>query len=94
MDILSFEPAVPDMNRRDLSLTDVLFRKPPAAIQGQIQIPRVNPKIPRGLKLLCQLPVWRSPTEVRLEGPLRRTVFPLGGSRLYLPASEPISTLM
>ena len=50
MDILSFEPPVPDMNRRDLSLNDVLFRKPPAAFKGKfryrVSIPRFRgPKV-------------------------------------------------
>jgi serine/arginine repetitive matrix protein 2 len=43
-DILSFDPPVEGMNRRDLSLNDVLFRKPPGAYKGK---PRYRVMLPR-----------------------------------------------
>ena len=36
-DILSFDPPVEGMNRRDLSLNDVLFRRPPSSYKGKIR---------------------------------------------------------
>lgn len=36
-DILSFDPPVEGMNRRDLSLNDVLFRKPPGSYKGKFR---------------------------------------------------------
>lgn len=43
-DILSFDPPVEGMNRRDLSLNDVLFRKPPGGHKGK---PRYRVMLPR-----------------------------------------------
>ncbi|KIM48390.1 hypothetical protein M413DRAFT_22895 [Hebeloma cylindrosporum] len=37
MDILSFDPPVYDMSRRDLSLNDVLFRRPPPGFKGKFR---------------------------------------------------------
>lgn len=37
MDILSFDPPIFDMNRRDLSLNDVLFRRPPLGFKGKFR---------------------------------------------------------
>ncbi|KAF8887947.1 hypothetical protein CPB84DRAFT_1786485 [Gymnopilus junonius] len=37
LDILSFDPPVHDMNRRDLSLNDVLFRRPPPGFKGKFK---------------------------------------------------------
>lgn len=50
MDILSFDPPVHDMNRRDLSLNDVLFRRAPLGYKGKpkyrVLIPRMRgPKV-------------------------------------------------
>ncbi|KAF8168297.1 hypothetical protein B0H34DRAFT_684989 [Crassisporium funariophilum] len=50
MDILSFDPPVFDMNRRDLSLNDVLFRKPTGGFKGKfryrVMLPRYRgPKV-------------------------------------------------
>ncbi|KDR84798.1 hypothetical protein GALMADRAFT_53483 [Galerina marginata CBS 339.88] len=50
MDILSFDPPVYDMNRRDLSLNDVLFRRPPAAYKGKFKYRVVLPRF-RGPKV-------------------------------------------
>jgi len=50
MDILSFDPPIHDMNRRDLSVNSVLFRIPQAAFKGkfryQVTLPRSRgPKV-------------------------------------------------
>jgi hypothetical protein len=53
-DILSFNPPVEGMNRRDFSLNDVLFRKPPPTIKGKrryvVSLPIANllPREPFG----------------------------------------------
>jgi len=50
MDILSFDPPIYDMNRRDLSLNDVLFGRPPLVLKGKFK-PRVLLPRSRGLKV-------------------------------------------
>ncbi|KAF9557882.1 hypothetical protein CPC08DRAFT_32029 [Agrocybe pediades] len=53
MDILSFDPPVFDMNRRDLSLNDVLFRKPNLGPKTKF---RYRVVIPRGKGLRVNIP--------------------------------------
>ena len=50
MDILSFEPPIYDMNRRDLSLNDVLFRRPPPGFKGKFKYRVLLPRF-RGPKV-------------------------------------------
>ena len=50
MDILSFDPPVYDMNRRDLSLNDVLFRRPPPGFKGKFKYRVLLPRF-RGPKV-------------------------------------------
>ena len=44
MDILSFDPPIHDMNRRDLSINDVLFRRPPPGFKGKYKYRVVLPR--------------------------------------------------
>lgn len=48
-DILSFDPPVEGMNRRDFALNDVLFGKPPRAFRGnpkyRVMLPRLGPRV-------------------------------------------------
>jgi serine/arginine repetitive matrix protein 2 len=51
MDILSFDPPIPDLNRRDLSVNSILFRTPLPNFKGKIRyeiaLPRSRgPKVP------------------------------------------------
>ena len=51
MDILSFDPPIPDINRRDLSVNSVLFRPPLQGFKGkfryEVALPRSRgPKVP------------------------------------------------
>ena len=51
MDILSFDPPIPDINRKDLSVNSVLFRLPPQSFKGkfryEVALPRSRgPKVP------------------------------------------------
>jgi hypothetical protein len=50
MDILSFDPPIYDMNRRDLSLNDVLFRRPPLGFKGKFKYRVLLPRF-RGPKV-------------------------------------------
>jgi serine/arginine repetitive matrix protein 2 len=51
MDILSFDPPIPDINRKDFSVNSVLFRTPPQSFKGkfryEVVLPRSRvPKVP------------------------------------------------
>ncbi|KAF9473309.1 hypothetical protein BDN70DRAFT_397207 [Pholiota conissans] len=56
MDILSFDPPVPDMNRRNLSLNDVLFDKPPAPFKAKIKYRVSLPRLRGGPKVSMPIP--------------------------------------
>ena len=67
MDILSFDPPIPDINRKDWSVNSVLFRAPPHGFKGKIRyevaLPRSRgPKAPTNASKLPGVGAFGRPT--------------------------------